>query len=500
MKKLFILPLFLFTVIGTITAQKALTNGGGPLTELLCGSHEVVVDNDDSFVIYNGPRTSKQVSHTITTYDKKSHTVTTHTIDLPNDVILFTAQDAGEEYFVTYGRSEKRSVTFETARITKDDNAAVTPEARLTLEMDARGDVENYMAASPDKSKRAVVLFATDRKSIADEFHLFVFNEKGEEILYQQSSPELSGNLFDVSDLQVTNDGEVTILLTTGDGKRKAFTRTDVQLIVCNKEGNKSYSSSGSFGIIQSMKMCLLKNGNYFIGGYYAEKNDAPTSGCFSMIFNTQTHEFEATQNYELDDQHKAKHSVSLITGNRKFQTLCKAIHELENGNVIVIGEHQAGIKVLQNNLISYIHYANDIIYQKYNTKGEKIADGFVPKDQNTNEMNRPLSGFKYFGWNDRDFGISFASFVNGNDVYVLYTDNMDNLLSAKGGKRAIIAINKNNCLAISKLEENGPVSEIAILHNKNKQTFSSFTHFDGKTVYFSMSGKKVDTIEHFDL
>ena len=503
MKKISILIILL--LCGMLSHAQTVNEPHGPVVgnfNIELEGQCIMNDNADQFVAYCGPvgATLKRAYHFIVNYDKKHNTIAQTQLTLDKDYFRVLAYDAGDSYFVTYMRYPKRTVfEYSTAFIPKNcqNDYVVAPQVATSFSIDWSGGTNIYDAVSPDQKRHAAAFVILNKKSIAEKFLFFVYDENGNELYAKTLSPEIYGDSFSVEGMQVTNDGEIVMLMRTGTKEHRNLNNSAVHLLVCNADGAQSFVQPTDFGIVQSMRVLQLKNGNMFVGGYYTDEPSAPTKGYFSYVFDTKEETFSEPHFYKFAANQQPKHEMNLL-GYFLYNTHCCALHELPSGEVVMIGEHRCAIAV-QNGpgVATYSHFADDIVYQYFDANGEMEHNFTIRKNQGKNFPQ--YAGFD--GCNTYTFpsiGISFSSFVHDGQVYILYFDTQENF-NKSNKQRAEPIKPAKNCIVLSKLEADGAFSQIIMLPGKTKKTIHELWNYDGSKIYFGMFGKDF-SIEQLEL
>ena len=497
--------LFFFLLIGMSVRMFAQPSPSGPLVENFSMEHydkAIMSDNGDEFVAYGSPIwvKLKKCTHSIITYDKTKHTVLKQDLVLSDDYKRLLAYDSGDSYFVTYSRYPKSTIfEYSTAFIPKDcgANYQVTPKTMLSFNIDHNGYVMEYTAESPDHKKHAIVFVYINKQQKAGSFYFFVYDEMGNEIIHKVLSPEIYGGSFSLEDLAVTNEGEALLLMRTGTKNRQGLYNSAVHILYCNKEGGQSFVVPTDFGVIQSMRMLVLKNGDYFVGGYYAEKSEDPTSGYFTCILPKGHEEFETPKHYSLPANQRPKHEFMLMY-MQKYYTYCAAMHELEDGEVVMIGEHRF-IVVTTGQGTTYYHYADDIIYQHFNHDGEMTHTHLIAKNQ-ARQFERGASHISPTWLTFDKLGLSFTSFVKGNSVYILYQDSQANVNKKDKTPAQLGTGRGKTCTVMARLDNDGPERQLVMVPGKVKRVLHNLWLFDGNNVYFGEASLKDYSLEYLSL
>ncbi len=511
-KSIIILIVFCFFA-GSIKSQNPLAQTGGPVIlgydkEL---SHNMFMgDNGDSFSVYCGAMSAnkKSKNQSIITYNKSDNSVQTQTLTLPDNCFRVLATDIGDSYFVTYSHYPKwTQYEYVTAKIPKGMSAtSVSPVTRISFKTDFFGDVMEYSAKSPDNKISAALIINISSRSKVTNFHLFIYDETGTEIVYQNFSPEILGNYFELEDFKVTNDGKALILISSGEREKLTVQKRAIQLLVADNT-IETYSTKMNDGVIVSTKIAALKNGNYFVGGFSAKNGRSQANQYFSTIFNTNSNDFEEINTYPLsEDEIPGVQPVFGCLIPATFQMYCTHILELANGHVMMLGEHAATLVIQEETGKTYKNYTTNLCYKTFEADGTSLSSNDSPilyKKQFSGGYTHTLG---YFGENIFTYlaaGISFSPFVVDNDVYILYNGTKENITETndKGDYINMSLFPGKSCLILAILSEEGfPTKQLVMTPDKEKKFFNGLWHFDGKNVYFGTGSRRIYTLEHFEI
>lgn len=505
MRKTLLLLALVIMCSSVVKGQESLAQATGPLVpgyKVPSCNNFIVNDSEEEFTVYCSPKAvnSKGAIHQFVTYNKNTQSISKQEVVLPNDHFTNAVIDAGKHYVVSYCRYPKGNIyEYVTAEIPKKPGVTtVNPVVRLSLDVDRRGYSYEYSAKSKDGKYTAVLLFVTDRKANANVFHLFLYDETGEEVMYHRLAPKIYGNTFSLEDLAVGNDGVVALLLHTGNQKNDLFVDDAIQIITCKGNETKSLGKKMEAGIIYSMKLCMLSNGDYFVGGYYALKAKEPTYGWFNAIVDGDTQEFGKIHAEALTSAQAAPWCEQLIFTKLGYHTDCSFLQEMPDGSIYMIGEHRCNTVIYNQGSATFWNYTNSIVYQNFNKYGELQFSNVIKKSQKSGGKftagDNGVSTYKY-----HDIGLSFSTFVDGSDVYVLYNDTQNNYRENTGAATLNAELGRGkSCVIMAQLTADGPDRSLVLVPDKAKRILHKVWHFDGKTVYFSTFNKKELKLESF--
>ncbi|MBP5710079.1 MAG: hypothetical protein J6W84_03795 [Bacteroidales bacterium] len=498
MKKFIMFLLAVFTVFIAF-AQKELCNPNNGIE--IKGFHpqtyaaETISADANSFNIYSYPHAKKGKIHSIWTYNKESNTLDYNELTVPKDYEPVFTYRVGDKFFSTYFQTTKKAgVNLITAFIPKN-GGEIEYNTRLNIKLGKDEYVEKRSAESPDGKKHAMLFYVVSKKGTVAQMRILVYDESGKEILNKIVAPEMYGETFSLNNISVTNDGEVAVLLLTGERKNWKFITTAIQLVICNSAYVESVGAPFEDGIIYHMQVCPLKNGNYFIGGYYLSPKALTTDGFFHCFVDTKTMEVSKIVAQPLSKEQIAPNKLVNITTMLNFNTQNRLIEQLEDGSIMMVGEHYGAYYVYTNNGSYYVYNFENIIYQHFDSDGELLAAPMLKKHQVfANSLGK--NGVKF-----TDFHISVSPFVAGNDVYLLYNDSQSNFKSGDGATaNAALVTAGANCTVLAKLSDSGPETKLVMLPDNKSRQVNEVLHCDGNNVYFYTSGLKQTILHHFTL
>lgn len=380
------------------------------------------------------------------------------------------------------------------------DGTVIENKTRLSIPLEKRAYTKEYAAVSPDGTKHAFMFYVVNKKDMAGEMRVFVFDEKGEEILYKTIVPEIFGGNFSVEDVVVNNDGEVALLMLTGEVKKKEMVSTAIQVLLCTDSYTESLGLPFQEGIINSMKMCALKNGNYFIGGYYTSPTSPTTDAFFHCFIDTKIMKMSNVKVLALSDEQVAPREYSDMRIFLPYKTKCCFLQQLEDGSIMMIGNHVARYQVSGSKTCYDVVHVKNIVYQHLASDGEVLATPMLKSHQIIMDLMQREFDVNGLRINYVDKQLSFSPFVSKNDVYIMYNESKDNYDSGKGAATYDGLFKKQEyCTVMAKLTDAGPEKQLVMLEDSKKREFCGVNYFDGENVYFTVTGVGT-TMQHFKL
>lgn len=518
MKKIAFSLIFSLSAV-ILTAQVPLCSESGPVVTNFSSEFSdmmIINDGESGFTAYCGPISSvkKFYHHAIITYDKASNTLSSQELVLPGKTFRIMATDLGDSYFVTYAHYPKWTrYEYVTSIIPKSQSTTnVTPTKRLTFETDRFGNVREYVAKSQNGKYSAVLLINLSKRSQVDDSHFFVYDKNGKEIVSESFSSEIADAYFDVADFKISDKGTVIFLFRTGEKKMNKLQAKRLQILTYE---NNKFSANQNIDftdvVVNSARMCLLKDGNIFIGGYTAKSAKKQEIGYFATTYNPTEGAFEAVHSYKFTkDEQPGSQALFGSLVPALFHVICTDIMQLENGNVMMLGEHTAQLEVISQNqnttTTTYKHFTYHIGYETFKPDGTCLTGDTLQmlyRKAGRDATYSCSSSNEVMSQKYSAIGLSHSAFVKGNDVYVLYTDHEKNLPSHNdSGPLADLFIKRGkSCLIMAKLNAlDAPKYQLVYLAGKNKKAMNKLWLFDGKNIYVGSNNAKTYWLDHFQL
>lgn len=477
----------------------------------------LISNEPDKFYMYIFPKFrggKPALKHQIAIYNKRARSISYKNLTLKDDQYLISLFDEGPYFFADYLNSDRKTgCTYGVAHISKKSPSLLDPVPVFSLK---KAYMTGYSIVSSDSSMHATLL-AVDFKKASSCFYVFVYDKDGKEVYHKSFTPAVSGKRMIFQGATLSNDGEVALLLTTFDVKDKMLrfeTRTDysqdnsLHISLIKEQDIIEYRIPHfSFGDIHSTDIIRLKNGKYFIGGYYGPDIYTPSSGYFSCIFDPDTEDIVDVHDYTLPDEQAAK-DVNAKVARFKYFVYIHHIYELDNGQIVMLGEQCAlctkTVPGINNTTsTSYIFNASDILYQTFDQSGESSGSHMIRKLQEHMASYRPsmrTSDYCAFSFDIRELGLSFSSFQKGNDIYLLYNNNSsspDDMCLIQD----IFDKQKNTCVRLAKISPDSEVVREAVMNCEIRENyFRDLWLVDDNEIYFRTNAHKGYIIESFSL
>ena len=492
MKKFFLILSILVVCIGASHAQFVTFEKASTVNYNQLFFQHILVDNtDDGFTVYVNPFYTKgsHYQHSLLHYDKKKNRLTNTQLTLPKQCLLITAFPSGDGYFALYTRKVKSDVVLATARLDKKGSHNVTPTQRSVIGKYKKNVV--YAAHSADGQRHAVVFETNDPKST--DYHVFVYDSDGTCTLDYLFTPK-SENASYINDITVSNDGEVALLYGSFKRTRTVSHLEALNLVLVGPDKDFSHYriSTPDYDNLSVPKMALLKDGRHFIGLYYRENGARNDFGYFTYIFDRHNPDLVTEHHHAIPEQATPR-SAFYITRHFDCDLMPRNILELENGNVVMLGERCGTFAVStgQQGQTSYVNVAADIVAQVFDNQGNQIGKDILVDKYQRHYSSASLS---YSDLSMRrhatyaSVGLSFSSFAIGNDVYLLYNDHRD-----KGDEITYFTFFKgnynNSCVRMTKISPDGVESQKVLDNDQYKKFYHNLWTVDAQDVFFGMYG-----------
>ncbi len=464
----FIIAMFCATVFGQIAEVKEtiFVNRKSTHYNSLQYQHFVVSDDSQQMTTYISPiyGTDPFYNHTLLTYDKQSKKLAIRKLILPKEHRLALGFDAGDEYFCSYiFKKKNRDYYYCPTRVTKKGTSSVKTPEKIHLNS-KRYPFFWQLHSKSNKMHAIIIEEKIKRKEIAN-YKVFVYDSLGNEVSNYDFKPyNIKEPYLLCEAATLSEDGEVAILFG-GYGKRwLSFDANYIALVGGNDHGSEyrlPFHWDG-FEYIAFPRFLLLENGKHFIGQYLTDKKGK--SGCNSQIFDRNSGDI-VTQNYSLfpDECQLTK------SGHLETVKAC----ELDNGTIVLLGEYQNEVQGRDH----MTYTCKDIICQTLDQNGEFQEVYQIVKSQKS-YSNRKIEPIR--------ISLSFSVEQNGNDLYLIYTDNI------KEGEPMVLSIGlgamlSGLCTRIAKISPDGIEKQMLFQNKGIDKYFIGNWHFDGDDIYIEM-------------
>lgn len=506
------------------SAQTPLTEGGGPVIDNCSSqlsSHNLLRNDEKSatFYLHTYSPNPKLRHQDIVTYNKSTGTAFLEMVDVPANYRHLYSRAIGDQYVGYYYSYNAGKRTFDYSigtmpqKKSADGVKQVKFEERISIDLTGRGEILKYFAVSPDESKFAVTFIVPNERNQAPYFYCFIYDNTGKELWYDKFLPSINGTRFSIQDLQLSDKGELLVLVYASKGKNNAEQAPTMQLFNCTRGNITSISEQLDFGCINSMKMLRLKNKDLFIGGYYNAKAQSATTGYFNYIVGTDPMKVKDKMHAEFTYRNDVYYEG--LT-DKDYYVKCDYLYEQSDKIVVMLGEQYASIQQHSDkSALAYKHHTGDIMFNKFTLGGTDLGYLKVNKHQTAQsggivtthdegerigcylfDAKRPLEKNPTF----ESLNITYFPIFKDNQIFVMYGDKFSNYAeTATEWEAADMEKGEDDCVVITKLDYSID-KKVVMLPNKNAQVFNNLWLIDGENVYFGVSGKKAYSVEKFRL
>lgn len=352
-------------------------------------------------------------------------------ITVSNKHQLQEALVSDNNVIVLYSSLNKKEdqVTFTAASIDKNDKSVTLSDANsVTTKANPRFWPEYKSAKSPDGKMMAALVMVTGKNRQLENLFAVVVNDQGEFVWSGPVTPQFGGKTFSLGNLTVDNEGNIYIPAYTCQMSGNNVSNVNFMMIRTNGDGTESFTESINFGTPQNFIAKALKDGNIVVGGYYTEsKTNTATqsSGYFFYKFDNRSESFADLKTFKFSENYVEKAAwarFATVLGNQQYSISADNIYELENGSLVLCGEHRF-IKEIYNaqmNSTSYQMLTKNILVSTLLPDGDSKFT-MIEKQQTAGIQMYPPDDWK-------PSSISYSAFVRGNDMYFLFNDDPKNI------------------------------------------------------------------------
>ena len=346
-------------------------------------------------------------------------------------------------------------------------------------------------AKSPDGKLLAVLTMVTGKNNQLENLHAVVVNDQGEFVWNGTISPSFNGRTFSLGDMLLDNDGTIYLPAYTCRLNGESISDVELMMNVCTENGTDSYTEACGFGTPQDLTAKILNDGNVAVAGYYTESttNTASNSnGYFFYKFDTHSEAITDIQKFSFGDSYSEKDAwtrFANVLGNQQYAISADNIYELENGNLVLCGEHRF-VKA------TYDPMSNSYNYQ-FLTKNILVST-LLPNGTSSFSMieKQQIAGSLFDIKGDwAPLNISYSAFVLHNDMYFLFNDDPQNI--PYPGKDVLFAVHIYNYKkelesVLMKLTSDQELTQ-KVLHDP-EQLLYSILFTDDEYIYTTGVGK----------
>lgn len=469
-----------------------------------------VIENKDDYILFYQDcdwKTYKNETKKMILYTPNSKSVKITELIVPDGNKYITSKVVHDEVlnFYFFHNLKNRTIDFNTSSIpipeSDLDSKKLTMSTLFSYQIEPKTTTQGYFAESLNKNYFSVVLTTLNEKKTIKTIYVIVYNSKFEIDWMQEFNPDFALKQTDIADVKVTNNGKALLLLNTFNAEKRKQFNHELQLISLYKDNDLAkFTALTGFGIIQSMKMLVLKNGNYFVAGYYTEKQNATTSGYFTYTFDPRKEKQVLTSyNYKFNETYKEREATGFAEPakpNNSYDLKCDYLWEFPNDFVVMLGEQYLATTTVdpKKKTTTYNYFLKNVFYHQFALDGVHAGYDIFSKPQFGTSLN-PFTDFQ-------DLGLSYSAFLNGTTVYLMYNEHISRF--NKEDVSQLITFNSNYkkeaCLALVKINKIGDISKIMLMPPIKDIYYNKLWFSDGWNMIFGLSTKKTYDLEKIQI
>lgn len=413
--------------------------------------------------------------------------VTQASIVHPKDVEFFNAIENEDEVIGFYYRESAKegSMTLYMNKIAKnEENPAWDPFLLNTFPFEKKDNAYSFMAVSPDKSKAVLFYMSSAKKGSFKGAVVMTFDNTGERIWDTELELDFSNRTFQVLDILVTNEADVYIpILSFNVPSKNARSDEKIHIYEVSSNNVNSRSEEVKFGHLSNGKIIQTRDGNLCLGGYYVTNLKENENGSYMLKYDVNYSSIVNFSHQNFPASYREKVVAKLFSNtiaNQNCYVRADKLVEFANGNVALIGEQRNMTVVVDNKgVTTYNYFAKNILFTLADENAD-IKDFKMFQKNQTTSVNTPK--FKY-----EDLGLSYYTFFHDNKLYMLYADNIDNLMGESGNQIRMFMNNKH-CTALLTVDETGEGSTRLMINSKvakGRMLAPLFMEDDGFVIIF---------------
>jgi len=505
------LLLFTFWVFPLLFAQDpALPNPQGtPISGYNpdYSSHQMIADLDDGILFYQDcdDAITKSGLKQLILYSSSNRSVNTIELMVPNDYFYITSRVLDNEvsHFYFFNNLRARTIQLDYATTGIPDESSNSKKLEMntvfTYNVEPKTTTKGYFAESNDKKLFSICLATFNQTNSIQNIFVIVYNPKMEVVWMEEFKPDFKNKQTDVSDFKLANTGKALLLLNTYDAQKRKQYNHELQLVSMFRNNDfTKFRAVSDFGIIQSMKLLVLNNGKYFVGGYYAQKQNGSSIGYVTYTFDPRQ-EKEIASFYV--NTFKLNYKERVATGfsdpakpNPDYNLKCDYLFELPDDLVVMLGEQYLELTTVdpKKKTTTYSYLTKSLFYHQFGLDGITAGYDVYPKPQIATSLTPARDLFH--------LGISYTAFQDGSLVYILHNDHKDRFSTSDEWISYNSDERKEGILILTRFKKIG-LLESKMIMNPLKDGYYQNTWFgNGEKVYFGLMTKKTYNLEHFEI
>lgn len=399
----------------------------------------------------------------------------------------FIADYNNKLYLFSSFRNQKIKKKFLFVQSINKNDLSINDDIKKIAEIDFSGKSKrnsgnfNYVI-SRDKSKLLTYYNLPYDKNENEKFGFHVFDSSLNEIWAKQISLPYEDQLFGVEDYNIDNNGNVHLLGTVFNEKRrtkrdgKPNYRYENLSYYNNGTELKKYPIEIEGKFITDMEIAINDDQDIICAGFYSDEGAFSIKGSYFLKISKDTKEIISesykefgidfiTQNLTKRKEKKAKRKNAKGKNVELYKYALDDIIIKEDGGAVLIGE-QYFVVVTTTTMTNanggitttttYTYHYNDIIVINISPEGEIEWTEKVAKKQRTS--------------NDRGFYSSYITTVVKDKLYFIFNDNVNNLEYKGEGKIETFKKEKNAIITIVEVNAQGKQTKQSLFTKKEAE------------------------------
>jgi hypothetical protein len=496
MKKLLLSAIFMAFAVCMMAQSVVLTEpySNTWLRRYLIYGTAVGQDDDQIYYYLNTGHDNKNLTDQIYLLDKNSMNKSSISVTVGKQHNLLGGLVSDNNITLLYNSLNKKGdqVTFSLLSLGKSDNAAtLTDNNSVTTSANSKFWPDYKTAQSPDGKLLAALVMVTGKNSQLENLFAVVVNNEGEFVWSGQITPEFGGKTFSLGNMVVDNGGNIYLPAYTCLMSGKNISDVKFMMIRANGDGTNSFSEAVNFGTPQNFTAKVLKDGNIAVAGYFTESmtNTATNSnGYFIYKFDNSSENITDVHHFDFNGSYVEKGAwtrFATVLGNQQYSISADNIFELDNGSLVLCGEHQFMKEIYDPQMRSYNYQllTKNILVSTFLPNGTANFT-MVEKQQGFNMGIRPERDW-------RTYNMSYTAFSHHNDMYFVFNDDPKNI--PYPGKDVVCNLGgmkykDNNKSVLMRLTPDQKLTQRVLPDPKQLLRGVEFT--DGESFYASGIGK----------
>lgn len=434
MKRKIVLSLFIVVNASLLFAQKSLPFSK-PVTIVWAQTADVKFlnagqDVDNVYLYQREAKVSRKASEDhLFVFNKTTLDFDDITVNIPARYQFVGSINREEEMLAFYMCDDPKAGTISlySAHLNKLAKAVGATGKSIVSFLSENRDYPTFnTAVSPNGDYYAITFQILDKKSVLKNLYAVVLDREGKVVWKREITPNFQNPDFFSDNMQVSNDGTVYLPAYSMTIKNNSATNENLHLIQVKDKLFNMNTVSVDFGSVQSIKALILKNGDVFVGGYYSqsyEKNHDEAIGYYGYRYSPETGSYTVTERTAFPANYREKKVpalIALVLANQQYEISCDYLFELDNGNVVMTGEHRFCRSVTgANNMKTYVHLNKNILVTTFHPDG-KSDFTMIEKRQGANNVE--------YHDDFRDLFLSYTAYATQNDVHFIYNDVDENV------------------------------------------------------------------------